>query len=437
MRYSSRLALFLSGFGIFVFGCHDADTVEGSATAASDLSPADQFLMSQALAKLPPKVANAVRDSLAAAPGPKTQHSLIQLFGAPKMIELAKAADEAACTQSGADAVLAIADWAKSFGSHATDRGAVDTQESGDLDAMRSRLATIDVKDIDKAIDELSCAQRGTGSTCDSQLFPPPSCDGDTTSTDNGCASTTTCAFNDVPDVRQERDRAEAAESKLASIFRELDTVRPSRAMQGEWNLLRDRYRAGLSQAARETIQAARRGGSATLARDGYSQRRFDEGSRMIDAFVRGQIAFNADAMNLVHAAVASKDLGRIRTAGQEAFRGRGGRRPYLPGAAVARATNDVFAAVRARRGESAPLVAAMFDQRMISIHPYMDANGRTTRLMTDWLLAREGFPPALATSAAPSSVLHWDDSRIARDAHLEHITEGMRRTVELVEAAG
>jgi hypothetical protein len=278
--------------------------------------------MSQALAKLPPKVANAVRDSLAAAPGPKTQHSLIQLFGAPKMIELAKAGDEAACTQSGADAVLAIADWAKSFGStHGAreDRAAVDAQESTDLDGMRSRLTTIDVKNIDKAIEELSCARRGTGTTCDSQLFPPPSCDDDTTSTDNGCASTTTCAFNDVPDVRQEHDRAQAAESKLASIFRELDTVRPSRAMQGEWNLLRDRYRTSLNQSARATIQAARRGGSATLARDGHAQRRFDEGGRMVDAFVRANIAFNADAMNLVHAAVASKDLGRIRTAGQEA----------------------------------------------------------------------------------------------------------------------
>lgn len=432
----SQLAFFLSGFGIFVFACQESESRDGAVSAASDLSAADQFLMSQALAKLPPPVANAVRDALASAPGPKTQHSIIQLFAAPKMIELAKAGDEDGCTKSGATAVITIASWAKSF---PTGRGeapaVIDDKESAYLDAMRGRLAKIDVTKIDKALDELSCSEPAADQ-CHARLFAAPSCEGGGGGTNN-CTSYDTsgnCISLDEPN-HYEQDRAEQAESKLASVFRELDTVRPSRAMNGEWNLLRDRYRAGLSQAARETIQNARRGGSATLARDGYAQRRFDDAGRMVDAFVRGNIAFNLDAMNLVHSAVAAKDHGRIRTAGHEAYRGRRSNRMYLPGMAVERATNATFAAVQARRGEAAPLVAAMFDQRMISIHPYSDANGRTTRLMTDWLLARDGFPPALATQAAPSSVLLWENARIARDAHLEHITEGMRRTVELIEA--
>lgn len=433
-----QLALFLSGFGIFVLGCQDGDGNDDAANAASDLSAADQFLMSQALAKLPPRVASSVREALAAAPGPKSEHALIQLFAAPKMIALAKAANESACTPAGADAVILIADWAKTYAAPRgarEDRAQVDEHQAKYLDEMRVRLSKATVTNIDQTLDDLSCADR-TGDACGSRLFNAPVCGG-TTNNRNDC-TTTSCAFNDVPNLL-EQDRERAAESKLASLFRELDTVRPSHAMQGEWNVLRDRYRAGLSQAARETIQAARRSGSATLARDGYAQRRFDEGGRMIDAFVRGHIGFDAGAMNLVHAAVATKDQGRIRVAGQEAFHGRGRDRQYLPGAAVARATEEVFAAVRERRanGEAAPLVAAMFDQRMISIHPYTDANGRTTRLMTDWLLAREGFPPALPTEAAPSSILLWENPRIARDAHLEHVTEGMRRAVDLVEAIG
>lgn len=437
----SQLAFFLSGFGIFVFGCQDGESRDGAASAASDLSAADQFLMSQALAKLPPQVANAVRDALAAAPGPKTEHAIIQLFASPKMIELSKAGDENACTKSGATAVITIAGWAKSFATEpgnegpATDRATLDDKESAYLDAMRTRLSKIDITNIDKALDELSCSERAADQ-CHARLFKAPACDGG--NTNNNCTSYDTSgnciSLNEAPN-HYELDRAQQAESKLASVFRELDTVRPSRAMSGEWNLLRDRYRAGLSHAARETIQNARRGGSATLARDGHAQRRFDEGGRMIDAFVRGNVAFNVDAMNLVHTAVAAKDHGQIRGAGHEVYRGRGSNRMYLPGIAVARATDDTFAAVRARRDEAAPLVAAMFDQRMISIHPYGDANGRTTRLMTDWLLAKGGFPPALATHAAPSSVLHWENTRVARDAHLEHITEGMRRTVELIEA--
>jgi hypothetical protein len=425
-----QLALFLSGFGIFVFGCEAGQTSEVHENAASDLSGPDQFLMAQMLAKLPPKAANAVREALSASPGPKSEHALIQLFGAPKMISLSKAQNEFGCTPEGATAVAMIADWAKTS---AGPRNAEnDERQAKYLDALRAKLPKIDASNPDSALEALSCAD----DACKDRLFDAPVCDPDQSSTANNDCTDTSCALNDAPNLL-DHERAQAAETKLASIFRELDTVRPSRGMESEWNVLRDRYRAGLGHAARDAILGARRNGSATLGRDASAQRRFDEGGRMVDAFVRGNVAFNVDAMNLIHAAVATEHQGHIRTAGQEAFHGRGTHRAYLPGAAVTRATENVFAAVRERRSESAPLVAAMFDQRMISIHPYMDANGRTTRLMTDWLLAREGFPPALATNAAPSSVLLWENPRVARDAHLEHITEGMRHAVQLVEMVG
>ena len=34
------------------------------------------------------------------------------------------------------------------------------------------------------------------------------------------------------------------------------------------------------------------------------------------------------------------------------------------------------------------------------TVHPFDDANGRTTRLVTDWLLARHGYPPAIYPTA-------------------------------------
>src|SRR5262249_13124059 len=38
--------------------------------------------------------------------------------------------------------------------------------------------------------------------------------------------------------------------------------------------------------------------------------------------------------------------------------------------------------------------------QRLISIHPFMDANGRTARLGMDWILGRHGLPPAELASS-------------------------------------
>jgi Fic family protein len=41
-------------------------------------------------------------------------------------------------------------------------------------------------------------------------------------------------------------------------------------------------------------------------------------------------------------------------------------------------------------------LVAAQMHQRLVTLHPFADANGRTARLMVDWLLMLGGLPPPL-----------------------------------------
>jgi fido (protein-threonine AMPylation protein) len=39
--------------------------------------------------------------------------------------------------------------------------------------------------------------------------------------------------------------------------------------------------------------------------------------------------------------------------------------------------------------------IAAEAYQQLVRIHPYLDANGRTTRLVMDWILQKHGLPPA------------------------------------------
>jgi hypothetical protein len=48
------------------------------------------------------------------------------------------------------------------------------------------------------------------------------------------------------------------------------------------------------------------------------------------------------------------------------------------------------------QRAPEPAFTAAQVHQRLVSIHPFADANGRTARLAMDWLLQLQGWPPAL-----------------------------------------
>jgi hypothetical protein len=230
----------------------------------------------------------------------------------------------------------------------------------------------------------------------------------------------------------------------LADMFAQTRTAAPSRGLLTDWDTLRARWqataaRAATSQLARDLVREARRVGSMTIAREGArASLKFDQGAALVDHFVAARIGFSADAMGAVHAVVAERAHGHIRRAGENVQAGSDHAHAYLPGAEVEGAVASLFAGVRrgASRGMATPELAATFDQRLISIHPFLDANGRTTRLMTDWLLLRGGYPPVAGGVDTRSAALFWQKSASQRDreAHLARITSGMQRTLALVE---
>jgi hypothetical protein len=59
-------------------------------------------------------------------------------------------------------------------------------------------------------------------------------------------------------------------------------------------------------------------------------------------------------------------------------------------------------------------LVAAQMHQRLVTLHPFADANGRTARLMVDWLLMLGGLPPPLLQLQNLALFAHETDSRQA-----------------------
>ena len=59
---------------------------------------------------------------------------------------------------------------------------------------------------------------------------------------------------------------------------------------------------------------------------------------------------------------------------------------------------------------------AAWIYQNLVAIHPFQDANGRTSRLAADWVLSRSGFPPLVfltpIAAMVPGELDHFDSEK-------------------------
>ncbi len=81
---------------------------------------------------------------------------------------------------------------------------------------------------------------------------------------------------------------------------------------------------------------------------------------------------------------------------------------------------------------------AALAQQWLVSVHPFADANGRTGRLVADWLLASAGFPPATYSDSADAIttlVAHDDPDRAPARvvAAADVLVRGLANTLALL----
>jgi hypothetical protein len=207
-------------------------------------------------------------------------------------------------------------------------------------------------------------------------------------------------------------------------------TVEPSAAQQAQWEALRQRYQDLIAAKGRADVDrillAARTAGSATLLRDPEAVTRFFAAAELASQrAMQRALPTLADAVD-INALVTGRG-GALRTAGMQATCAFDSAVRYTAGARVHGELREAFARLEASR-TSGPARAAAFDQELIGIHSFLDGNGRTTRLLTDWLLARDGYPPVIQ-ARTPRARAH------SAVAHVERVTDGMRTSVELLEA--
>jgi Fic/DOC family len=84
-------------------------------------------------------------------------------------------------------------------------------------------------------------------------------------------------------------------------------------------------------------------------------------------------------------------------------------------------------------RAPEAIFTAAQVHQRLVSIHPFADANGRTARLVLDWLLQLRGWPPALLAATELALFAHADPAGAQNPnpgAAESAVVEGLQRSL-------
>jgi hypothetical protein len=95
----------------------------------------------------------------------------------------------------------------------------------------------------------------------------------------------------------------------------------------------------------------------------------------------------------------------------------------------VPQAMIELFEWLESQQRAAEPVfTAAQVQQRLVSIHPFADANGRTARLVMDWLLQAQGWPPALLPAGEYALFAHRSEAKNpAAGAAEAAVVEGLR----------
>lgn len=103
----------------------------------------------------------------------------------------------------------------------------------------------------------------------------------------------------------------------------------------------------------------------------------------------------------------------------------------------VPQALGDFFRWYEFNKGKIEPVALAALSYRwLVSIHPFSNGNGRTARLVQDWILQENGYPPAAIQSDRASVASFGRSSDQAETEFHGHerviyfTLDGMLRTV-------
>jgi Fic family protein len=105
---------------------------------------------------------------------------------------------------------------------------------------------------------------------------------------------------------------------------------------------------------------------------------------------------------------------------------------PYL----LQKLMDDYFAFYNTGKGTLHPVVlAAEMHEQLVTIHPFIDGNGRTSRLVMNLILLQHGYPIANIRGDSESRLKYYDALEKSREnnktAFIELVAESVKQTTE------
>ena len=204
-------------------------------------------------------------------------------------------------------------------------------------------------------------------------------------------------------------------------IYQKLQTLRPK--TRGLQNLTELRVKNSSTLLGRYSSQIVEQ---ETL--------RWMEAEGMIKAWIK-----NGDEISLDKIVGINHQLGgsQLRRAGVEVFSDDSQNAlAYLDGKYVEAAMQNFMDWYTNFKDHIPPIeLAARAYQKLISIHPFHDGNGRTARLVMNWILQKSGFPPvALLSSEIDVALFVGGRSKnITLFEVVERVTKGMERSIMML----
>ena len=215
-----------------------------------------------------------------------------------------------------------------------------------------------------------------------------------------------------------------------------------------------------ISPAARqafEEIQFKRMSPSSTISAMNHQDLNFDQAEvnwraadRMIHEWVKAGLPITVERMFLLNKQVGEKLFfngnipGRKRTNDVGVQYEKNGRE-WFQSALHAKNIDQMLIHFmgwyNSHEGKMHPIqLAAQVYQRLNTIHPFPDGNGRTTRLIMDWILRRNGLTPGIFKSVEGTYAVVFPNDLLGRNPAPgfieEQVTAGMEWVAETLESA-
>lgn len=187
-----------------------------------------------------------------------------------------------------------------------------------------------------------------------------------------------------------------------------------------------------------QEIQAKRMEGSSTLGRDPEAQKKWKETDAWLTIAALKKEPITTDMLLKINLSLGGP--GTFRSRGEEVASGGRSEYVYAPGELVKDEMETYVKWLnkwleRVDQGKANPIeTAARAAQHLVSIHPFRDDNGRTSRLVMDYILQRSSLPPAAVGNDVLYGIFAFAQNGANPTTATNSVLEGIKDSYRLLK---